>query len=82
VRVQGAQVVADGLVDGLAEAVQLGGGLLRGDEGGQLLGAVEEQLDAAQARLVWLELEAPFDLFGREGVGRVAGVAYFGGDFV
>jgi hypothetical protein len=52
----------------------------------QLLVVVEEELDAAQARLFGFELEAPFDDLGREwvigrGVGRV-GVAYFGRNFV
>jgi hypothetical protein len=48
--------------------------------------AIEEELDASETGLVWLELEAPFDGFGGEGIvgGGVwcGNVANFSGNFI
>ena len=59
------EVVADGVDDILVEALQLSCGIERANIKRELLGAVQEELDAAEPRLFGLELEAPF----RRGLG-------------
>lgn len=54
------QVVAHGVDDGLLVVLQLRGRLLGVDVEGQLLGPVEEELDASYPRLFRSELKAPF----------------------
>lgn len=76
------QVVADSVDDVLVEALELGGRVERADVKGQLLRAVEEELDAAQARFVGLELETPFRCGLAVGVVVGVGVGDFRGDFV
>lgn len=75
------EVVADGVDDHLVVLFQLGGRLEGAYIEGKLLGAVEEQLDAAQAGLVGAELEAPFD-DGLLRLGGVESVRDLGGDLV
>lgn len=75
------EIVANGVDDHLVVLFQLGGRLQGAHVEGELLGAVEEQLDASQAGLIGAELEAPFD-GGLEGAGGVVGVGDLGGDLV
>jgi len=92
VRVDLGEVVGDGVDDGLVVLLELGGRVLGGDVEGQFLGAVEEELHAAEARLGGGELEAPAGLErgrggggGRGGRGRGRGrrdVGDFRGDLV
>ena len=77
------EVVADGVDDGLVEALELGGGLQGAYVEGELLGPVEEELDAAQPRLLGPELEPPL----HRGLGagrrvRAQVVRDLGGDLV
>jgi hypothetical protein len=77
------QVVADGVHDVLVELLELRRRVQRADVKGQLLRAVEEQLDASQPGLVRLELKPPF--YSGLGAGCVVGweaVCDFRGDFV
>lgn len=60
VRVHLGEVIGHGVDDGAAHALELRGGLEGGDVKGELLGAVEEELNAAEAGLLGAELEAPF----------------------
>ena len=77
------QVVAHGVDHGLVVAFQLGGRLQRADVEGQLLRAIKEQLDAAETRLLGLELEAPFhDRGGAGGSTWRDGVGDLGRDLV
>jgi len=68
VAVKRSEVIGHGIADGFAATLQLGGCVEGGDEWWEFLVAVEEELYAAQAWLVGLELEAPFDCFGGERV--------------
>lgn len=61
------QVVGGCLNNCLAVLAQLGGRVQRRHIMRKLLISIEEELDTSKARLVWLELEAPFD--GRRGLG-------------
>lgn len=68
------QVVAHSVNNILVETLQLSGCVERADVKGEFLRAVEEELDAAQTRLLRLELETPFHSWFSSlgGIGRVA----------
>lgn len=77
------QVVANSIHDVLVELFQLRRRVQRANVKGELLGAIEEQLDASQPGLVWLELEPPF--YSGLSAGCVVGweaVCNLRGDFV
>ena len=78
------KIVAHSVDHVLIEPFQLRGSFLWGDIEGQLLGPVEKQFHAPEARLFWFEHEAPAGFGNGLGAIRCRGniISYLSRDFV